>query len=164
MQWNLIWWLNNHTNEYINNSLIVVGLTEESRVSWYNPNHKRGRDDPPWNNYLHAQWLDSAGPNVDRGWFDLHKHYLNMTASDELYRLNYETTVRLFDGVSSRYKIPVFQFNLLSKTRIDGIPSVYDINTRSILDNNYKRGGHPNEDGHEIIAKSLIKTIDNQSQ
>ena len=46
MQWNLMWWLNNHIEEYINNSLIVVGLTDESRVSWYDPNHERGRDDP----------------------------------------------------------------------------------------------------------------------
>jgi hypothetical protein len=159
MQWNLMWWLNNHTDEYIKQSLILVGLTDESRISWYNPNHERGRDDPQWNNYLHAQWLEGAGPNVDRGWFDLHKHYLNMSACDELYKLNFETTTRMFDGISARYRIPVLQFNLLSSTDLS-LNTLYDIDVHSVVDNNYKPKGHPSEQGHRNISDYLIKIAD----
>lgn len=162
MQWNLMWWLNNHTDEYIRSSIIVAGLTEESRVSWYDPNHERGLDDPPWNNYLHAQWLAGAGPNVDRGWFDLHKHHLNMTDCKELYQLNYETTVRQFDGISARYKIPVVQFNAIATADAD-VNTLHKCNVRSILadePNVFKPQGHPNEKGHRLIADSLINIID----
>ena len=163
MQWNLMWWLDNHTDDYIKQSIILVGLTDESRISWYDPNHERGGDDPPWNNYLHAQWLDSAGSNVNRGWFELHKHYLSMSDCDELHKMNYETTVRLFDGISARYDIPIFQFNALATTSMD-CDTLYNINGRKILSSEtevFKPHGHPNERGHKIIANSLIESVDN---
>ena len=159
MQWNLMWWIKNHTEEYIRSSMLVVGLTDESRVSWYDPKHERGIDDPEWNNYLHAQWLDGAGPNVDRGWFNLHKNYLAMTACSELYQLNYDTTVRLFDGVCARYEIPVIQFNAIATTNTNA-NTLYDIDIRDIVNNNYKQHGHPNEKGHQLIANKLINIID----
>ena len=163
MQWNLMWWLNNKSKEYIHNSLLVVGLTEESRVSWYDPKHKSEFDDPEWNKYLHAKWLDGAGPNVDRGWFDLHKHYLVMTDSPELHQLNYETTVRLFDGISARYNIPVVQFNALATTTTTDCSTLYDCDSRPMLNKEhgvFKQHGHPNEKGHQLIANSLVKIID----
>ena len=164
MQWNLTWWLNNHSTEYIRNSILVVGLTEESRVSWYDPKHKHDIDDPPWNNYLHAQWLGGAGPNVSSGWHDLHKHYLNMTDCDELYQLNYETTVRLFDGISSRYNIPVVQFNAMATTTTTTpCTTLYEYDSRHMLTSAtdvYKPMGHPNEKGHKLIANDLISVID----
>jgi len=159
MQWNLMWWLNNHNTKYIRNSIIVVGLTDESRISWYNPNHNHTEDDPPWNNYLHAQWLDSSNSNIDQEWFKLHKSYLTMSACDELYKLNYETTAHLFDGIGLKYNIPVIQFNVLSKTKID-VDSFYDFDIRMLVSNNYKQQGHPNEEGHRLIAKKLIERID----
>lgn len=169
MQWNLMWWLNNHTNEYISQSMIIVGLTEEHRVSWYDPNHERASDDPPWNNYLHAQWLDGAGANVDKGWFKLHKYYLGLSDCTELYQLNYETTVRLFDGLSSTHNIPIIQFNAMTAMRRyqhlrDSCDTLYDIEGKAVLShksNVYKNGGHPNEKGHQLIANSLIEVIDN---
>jgi hypothetical protein len=159
MQWNLMWWLDNHTNNYIEQSLILVGLTDESRISWYNPHHTKDRDDPPWNNYLHTQWLEAAGSNVDRGWFDLHKHYLSMSACNELYKLNYDTTTRIFDGVAARYNIPVIQFNLLS-TNVSNLSTWYNIDARGVVNNNYKKNGHPTEQGHKNISDYLIKIID----
>ena len=52
--WNYLWWLNNHTpNE---NVLVIVGLTDSGRVSWYNPNHLVCDNDQPWNRYVHSAW------------------------------------------------------------------------------------------------------------
>jgi hypothetical protein len=164
MQWNLMWWLNNHTEDYIQNSIIIVGLTEESRVSWYNPNHVSEGDDPKWNRHIHATWLKSSGPNVDTGWRELHKHHLNMTDCDELYQLNYETTVRLFDGISSRYNIPVVQFNAMATTTTTTpCTTLYEYDSRHMLTSAtdvYKPMGHPNEKGHKLIANDLISVID----
>jgi len=160
-----MWWLKNHTEEYIRSSVLLISLTDESRISWYDPKHSRGVDingnmvgyDPPWNNYVHAQWLNGAGTNVDEEWFELHKHYLNMTACDELYQLNYETTVRLFDGICARYGIPVVQFNALATSNAN-VNTLHDINIRNVVNNNYKPQGHPNEQGHQLIA-NVLKTI-----
>jgi hypothetical protein len=161
MQWNLMWWLDNHTDEYINNSVLLVGLTEESRFSWYNPLHESVGNDPDWNKHQHSVWLHESSDNIDSGWFKLHKHYLNMTACDELYDLNYKTTARIFDGIGSVYKIPVVQFNLLSQNSID-IDTLHDINTRNILKNHYKKHGHPTEEGHRIIANSLKEILNSE--
>jgi len=154
-----MWWLNNHTDEYIKQSIILVSLTDESRISWYDPNHERVNDDPPWNNYLHAQWLDSAGDNINPEWHNLHKSYLTMSACNELYKLNHEITTQLFDGISYQHNIPVVQFNALSKTK-SKMKSFYDFDIRQMLMNNYKQYGHPNEEGHYLIAKKLIERID----
>jgi len=158
MQWNLMWWLNNHTEEYIKQSIILVGLTDESRISWYDPNHERGRDDPDWNNYLHAQWLAGAGPNVDQGWHTLYKHYIALSDCNELHQLNYETTVTTFDGISARYNIPVIQFNVLANKTCE-LSTFYNIDIRQCISNNYHQGGHPNEIGHSNIATEITKII-----
>jgi len=118
-QWNLMWWLDNHTEDYIKDSILLVGLTNLNRTSWYNPNHNSEGDDPPWNRHLHSQWLDFVGPNIDDGWHKLKKYYTAMSECDELGLLNYKTTVRMFDGVSARHNIPVVQFNLLANPSID---------------------------------------------
>jgi hypothetical protein len=165
MQWNLMWWLDNHDEDYISNSILLVGLTDESRVSWYNPNHMPGLNDPDWNRYLHAQWLNGAGSNIDKGWHKLKKYYISMSACKELDLLNYKTTVRMFDGVSARYNIPVAQFNLLSNSFTE-CNTLYDLQIRSKLKEEnkhfpvYKPGGHPNELGHVIIAEALDKYIE----
>ena len=85
-----------------------------------------------------------------------------MTACPELYQLNYETTVRLFDGISNRHDIPIIQFNTIASSYID-CDTLYNLNGREILSsetNVLMEHGHPNEKGHQIIADSLIKIID----
>jgi len=154
-----MWWINNHSIDYIKNSILVVGLTDESRVSWYDPTHAKGRDDPEWNTHVHAQWLDGAGTNVDKGWFALHKYYLSMSACHELYQLNYETTVRMFDGIGARHNIPIVQFNALANRTMD-IKTFYDFDIRAVVGNDYKKNGHPNEIGHEKISKKIVKIVD----
>jgi hypothetical protein len=159
MQWSLQWWLNNRTEDEIKKSIILVGLTGEDRVSWYDPEYETGEGDP-WNNYLHSTWLDYAGPNVDKGWFELRKYHVAMSACDSLSQLNYETTLRMFDGVSARYNVPVIQFNTVA-TKIISNDTFYDLQIRNALNRDcYAYGGHPNEKGHRIIADSLIRTID----
>lgn len=159
MQWSLMWWLNNKTTKHIKESIILVGLTGEDRISWYDPEYEEGDDE--WNHYLHSTWLDYAGPNVNDGWFKLRKHHIAMSACSELSKLNYETTVRMFDGVSARYNIPVIQFNTVATQKMNSIETFYDLDVRSTLQSDcYAPGGHPNEKGHQLIANELISVVD----
>ena len=157
-QWNLIWWLKNHSEEYIQSSILVVGLTNENRTSWYDPKHEKLKGDPAWNNHLHSQWLPSAGPNVDKGWHKLYKYYVAMSDCNELHELNYHTTTTLFDGVSARYNIPVVQFNALATTKCS-LSTFYEFDILAVVGNNYHRHGHPNEQGHQNIATELTKIL-----
>jgi hypothetical protein len=65
----------------------------------------------------------------------------------------------MFDGVSARYNIPIIQFNLLARNRIK-LNTMYDINIRSVVGNNYKPNGHPSEQGHRNISDFLGGIID----
>ena len=144
--------------------MLLVGLTGEDRISWYDPAHITGNDDP-WNNYVHSTWLDEPRPDVDAKWYEMKKNHIAMSACDELGQLNYETTVRMFDGVSSRYGIPVVQFNTVASTMINGIETLYDLQLRNVLTRScYAKRSHPNEKGHKLIANSLIKVIDKISK
>jgi hypothetical protein len=87
-----------------------------------------------------------------------------MTDCNKLHQLNYETTVRLFDGISARYDIPVVQFNAIATTTATHCTTLYKCDSKSTLSSAtdvYKPMGHPNEKGHQLIANSLIKIIDN---
>jgi len=157
-----MWWLNYHSDEYINNSLIVVGLTVESRNSWYDPRHKSSHNDPEWNKHVHSTFLQNADVDIDSNWKKIYKYYISMCECDELHQLYYETTVRLFDGVACRYNIPVIQFNALASTTTT-CNTLYNFNSNVYLkgkDDVFKRHGHPNEKGHQLIAKKLIERID----
>lgn len=160
MQWALMWWLNNRSDEEIKNSIILVGLTGEDRVSWYDPNYEEGDDG--WNHYLHSTWLEYAGPNVDTGWHELKKYHITMSACDGLSKLNYETAVRMFDGVAAKYQIPVIQFNTVARLKMNQIDTFYDLGVKETLQaEDYARGGHPNREGHKKIYNLIKKEIEN---
>ncbi len=157
MQWNLLYWLNNNTRDCIANSILLVGLTGEERVSWYNPAHET---DSSVDKYVYSTWLNSAGPSVDNGWFKLHKYHTAMTACKQTSKLNYETTVRLFDGISKTHNIPVIQFNTVATSQVKNVGTFHDLQLRKCLcDEHYASGGHPNEKGHQLIANKLINII-----
>jgi hypothetical protein len=146
---------------------VIVGLTEESRISWYNPLHKSEYKDPEWNKHIHATWLRNSKDPLLVKWQELHKHYLNTTDCIELYQLNYETTVRLFDSISLKYNITLVQFNAMATTTLSNCDTLYDFNSKYMLDNKsnvYNRYGHPNEHGHQLISQKLIKIIDSIAQ
>jgi len=159
MQWCLIWWLNKFPKEEIEKSLVVVGLTGESRTSWWEPEYgDNNRDDP--NHFIHSTWLEFSGPNVDEGWFKLSKYYYAMTACDSLSQLNIDTTTTLFDGISSKYNIPVLQFNTVATMKPTNIKTFYDINVRRQMSKeHFAKGGHPNVSGHTFIANKLTEII-----
>jgi hypothetical protein len=167
MRWNLMWYLRNGmpTDDVI----FVVGLTDATRQSWFNPLHEVSRKDPQWNRHMHGTWLTQPNPDIDDNWFRLQKTWMGMSYHIDWAEYNFQQTINLFDQAQSRYGIPVVQFSVLENRYGVTVPSlIYSgTNFRDILNQKKKdldvepfaRGGHPNEKGHQLIADHLIEHI-----
>lgn len=167
MRWNLMWYLRNGmpTDDVI----FVVGLTDATRQSWFNPLHEVSRKDPQWNRHMHGTWLTQPNPDIDDNWFKLQKLWMGMSYHMDWAEYNFQQTINLFDQAQSRYGIPVIQFSVLENRYGVTAPSlIYSgTNFRDILNQKkrdlgvepFARGGHPNEKGHQLIADHLIEHI-----
>ena len=167
MRWNLMWYLRNGNST--DDVLFLVGLTDATRQSWFNPLHDVRGKDPQWNRHMHGTWLLQSNPDIDDNWFTLQKLWLGMSYHREWAEYNFQQTINLFDNAESRYKIPTLQFSMLSNKYGTTVPSLLypGMSFREILQNKQKEfgkiyfapKGHPNEDGHKIIADHLIEHI-----
>lgn len=178
MSWHFQWWLDNTTDAEKQETLVLVGLTDESRVSWYNPYHQvqdinQTNDREIQRQYIHSTWLkeniDIKDEPYQTEWRDLYKMYLKLSDSTPARKLNYSDCVRLFDGASARYNIPMLQFNVLAQTRDPKLPTLLDATSLMeilVIRNKPRKepllapGLHPNEKGHRVIADYLIEKID----
>ena len=171
MIWNLNWWLDNTSQEIINESFIISGLTEESRNSWYNPYHQHAGEFAGLHRYMHSSWLMTDAvikdePYMDE-WREFSKLYLVLSDCNATRELNFRETVRFFDGVSARFEIPMLQLNVLSNPRTINAPTISTdemsisdfINAKSARDSMIAAGGHPNEKAHQIISEHLIPQV-----
>lgn len=166
MRWNLNWWINNSVDK--EECLIVAGLTDASRQSWYNPRHVISDIDPPWNRHMHGTWLKQPNPDIDENWFKLQKLFLGMSYHRNWAEFNYQQTIMMFDHVRLAHNVPVVQINTLLNEYPSACPSLLYPNNcfKNILSAQNNRqnplfciNGHPNENGHKIIADHLIKHI-----
>ena len=168
MRWTVDWLLNNNGQD-LQDSLWLVGLTDSSRQSWFNPLHEVGRKDPPWNRHMHGTWLTQPNPDIDDNWFELQKLWLVMSYHREWSEYNYRQTINLFDYAANKVGATLLQFSVLGNNWKTQSPTLLypGMNWRSILQNKQKElstelfadKGHPNEKGHEIISKHLIEHI-----
>ncbi len=167
--WTYLWWIKHEPNP--EECLVLVGLTEGNRYSFYNPNHVSYSNDPPWNKFVHSTWLNPGNSVVDRDFTEMIKRFLVLTECDDLRKLNYEQAMMFFDGQAARQIFPMLQFHLMPSPVDLRVPSLIDIPHDSFgkffweHPGNRNRelimpGGHPNEKGHEIIRDMLIIDID----
>lgn len=145
-----------------------MGHTEANRTSFYNPGHVSYSNDPPWNKHVHSSWAHAGASAVPPEWMEMIKRHMVLTDCRELENLTYHQSVITFDGVSARYGCPVVQFNISAQGRSVSAPSVclpeFDFvawlrrhpDERSLS----KPGGHPNEQGHVLIADMLQREIE----
>lgn len=166
--WTYLWWLEHEPNP--EECLVLVGHTDSDRLSFYNPEHKHYSNDPPWNKFVHSTWVEFGSSVVPEPFRDLAKRHLVLTNCRDLCRLNYQQTVMFFDGQAARHNIPVMQFHIMPADVEMDLPTMiwpgfsttlwfrdHPENQRREL---IKPGGHPNEQGHRMIADKLILTID----
>lgn len=178
MGWHFQWWLDHTTEAQKQETLVLVGLTDESRMSWYNPYHQVQDNEitderTVQRQYIHSTWLKEDinikdEPYQDE-WRKLCKMYTTLSDCGPARRLNYSDCVRLFDGAAARYNIPMLQFNVLAQTREPKLPTLLDATSLMeilVIRNKPRKepllaeGRHPNEKGHRVIADYLIEKLD----
>lgn len=164
--WTYLWWIE-HETVPLDQCLVVVGLTDGNRHSFYNPAHVSYANDPPWNRFQHSSWVHSGASSVDREWVDMVKRYMILTDCTELIKLNYLQAAYFFDGQAKRHAHLV-QFNTmrpecdLDLSTLLWPSSGLQMDFRNMPDREMylKEMGHPNECGHRVIADRLISEID----
>jgi hypothetical protein len=149
--WTMLWWLENHD---ISDSLVIVGLTQPYRTSWFLANNKFRN--PEWNMHIHSVW-----EQTDPVWQTMQKNHLTHSGCKKLYVNNRQQSIIFFDGVSDRYKIPLGQFDcypntidFYSKNHIGLGESAQDWAQSYIT-----QTAHPDEQGHILISNRLISWI-----
>jgi len=168
-QWTYLWWLDHDPNP--EECLVLIFLTESNRASFYNPNHVHYSNDPPWNKFVHSTWVHYGSSVIGPEYTDMIKRYLVLTECPDLWDIRYRQAVLFFDGQRARSNITTLMFNTLPPVRpISNVPSLiwpefaWTLFFRNHPGNRQreliKPGGHPNEQGHEIIRDMLIPEID----
>lgn len=165
--WTYLWWQRHETTP-IDECIVLVGLTDPNRMSFYDPNHKSYANDPPWQRFVHSAWVWSGATCYTEQWSDTVKQLFVLTDCASQNQLNYEQTVWFFEGQSAINGNNVLQFNTLNcvfevsaktmiwaNTSLDGVIRS-QINPTELLCPNR----HPNEKGHRLLADHLISYID----
>ena len=164
--WTFLWWLRQDIDH--KDYVILIGLTAADRQSWYNPNHKSYSNDPVWNKYIHNVWVNFGSSIVPDEWGDMVKAWTVLSQCNELSEYNYESAVYLFDGVAHARQLRLAQYNIFQPPKVIDVTTMWwpNDNYRSTLlqhpmrEDIHAKGDHPNENGHQIISKQLIKQID----
>lgn len=162
--WNYLWWLE-HEQLDPGDCLVLVGHTGAHRTSFYNPNHVSYYGDPLWNRYVHSQWIHSGFEEEDRTWTQMVKAHTVLTDCDQLHRLNYQQSLRFFEGQYHSLNRNIMQFCTIQAPMIaqacnlawpDGSLNSFIYPNEHLMAPN----GHPNEIGHQLLRNLLIEQIE----
>lgn len=155
--WTMLWWLDNNDTS---DSLVIVGLTQPYRTSWFLAETKfRGSvlsKDPEWNSHVHSVWQQK-----DPVWQTMQKTHLTYSSCEKLSANTRRESIIFFDGISDRYKIPLGQFDCYSNT-VDFYGKHHMYPGESAWDwaqPNITQTEHPDEQGHICISNRLISWI-----
>lgn len=164
--WTYLWWMA-HETVPLEECLVLVALTDSNRHTFYNPGHVSYANDPPWNRFVHSAWVHSGNSSIGDAWQQMVKLHMTLTDCAESHSLNYRQSVLFFQGQRERVQ-NLLQFNSISPTvpmtessliwpgtSLSGL-----IAQEPNADTMLAAHGHPNEHGHEWIAKHLIVEID----
>lgn len=158
MRWVLHWHIKNTPD--LDNILWLVGLTDSTRKSWYNPvRTRRYMHDPLWNKHIHGVWLNSNpdNPDIDPSWMQLQKLWTVNSYHREWAEHNHWETVTAFSSLGKN----AVQFNCLVNPYKHANVINDDSSFKQLLTPKHcEAGGHPSVSGHEIISKHLINHID----
>jgi len=168
MRYNFIDWVSKNKNAVdLDETLIVFGLTESSRYSFFSAKEKKFISGP----FLHDAWKDHTC-------HEMAKQHVVWSACSELYNYTlldfYLTTKGICNWLGVKYiYAPVFKKNI-NVTNMDDISFEDDMKielsqqqivyNRGIVEGDmYKycpyHNGHPNREGNRLIADYLIEFI-----
>jgi len=160
-QWEFLKWAQS-VDDY-SDTMVVVGLTESSRTSWWNgPNKNKSQFG---GKYMHNHLVYPGHP-----WEDFVKfHYVN-SDDDELRVINYRQTVLLIHNHCSVNNIPLFIFNVFPSPYATKMVTHPSWNARGYmhrLDSEGQPvlapGKHPNEHGSRLLAEKLYSMVNSNA-
>jgi hypothetical protein len=161
--WTYLWWLE-HEELAVEDCLILVGLTESSRTSFYNPTHTVYDNDAPWNRFVHSAWIHGGFSGNGTEWVHMVKANMVLTNCSELSKLNYNLTVKFFEGQYQCLSKNTLQFCTAPPPLVaDAKNLVWSDRSLSFFCNKKELlapGGHPNEIGHRLLRNHLIEQIE----
>ena len=154
-QWEFFRWVKTHLNQRPDPSqtLIVVGLTEASRQSWFT-NDKQSR-------YMHSHWIHPGD-----SWEDFLKFYSVNADNHHLWKTNYWVTANFFHSFCYTRGLKLLMFNvfpppdcslsILHHPKWDArtFMAQQDYASSEPLLAEHK---HPNEKGSIVLAERLYK-------
>jgi len=163
MTWALNWYLRQHQD--LSDTVILAGLTSPVRKSWPHPHYERPQEDQGWNMLQHSTWLNHPNPDIDPDWYTLQRVWTKHCHCEQWEVFNLQQTITAFDYARLAHGARVVQFPIFKVLDQDfGVPSVTNVCVADLLKANqpsnlFCSGGHPNEQGHQIIANHLINHI-----
>jgi hypothetical protein len=162
-QWTFQWWLD-HETVPLDQCLVLIGLTNSFRISHYNPNHVHYSNDPGWNKFVHSAWIDSDDTQT-AAFRTMLKQQIALTVCPEWEQLNYQNSLLFFDGISARFNLKLFQFDIaVAPGQFEAPTKIWhnDCLEHFIpVGNQYRKPNrHPNEYGHSLIKERLISQIE----
>ena len=161
--WCYLWWLEREPAP--ERCLVLVGITDSNRTSFYNPNHVSYANDPPWNRFVHSAWVHAGNSANTAEWQDMVKRFTVLTDCRELHNLWHKQTLLFFDGQN---KGNLLQFCTIPPCMSYPVNSLLWPNTSlGLLLNQQPNKNelfapmrHPNEKGHEVVRDLLINEIE----
>ena len=146
-----MWEFAKYISAFDSNTLVVIGLTQASRQSWFNKD-----DRSP---YMHSHWNHD-----NHTWNEFIKFYLVHSDCTQLWNMNYKIATQYFANYCNVHDLALLQFNVFpAPCEMDEVPSW---NARGFVqDMHHKHGDclatghHPNEKGSIFLAEKLYKEL-----
>jgi len=145
-----MWEFTRYCNRFDENTLVVIGLTESSRQSWYNCD-----DRSP---YMHSHWS-----HPEHTWEEFVKFYRLHSDCKQLWHMNYKIATNYFANYCFSNNIKLLQFKVFpAPCEVAGVP---EWNARGFVQNMHNQHGnclaphkHANEKGSKFLAERLYNT------
>jgi hypothetical protein len=141
--WEFYRWLNDehrHTDATPQETLVVVGLTESSRNSWWNNN-----------NYVHNHIMHDRHP-----WNAFVKHHYTHNEDETAERMRYWETTEFFYNWCNTNSVKLLMFNVFSPPYLSNLVTNPSWNMRGEVSGDMLAlGKHANEKGSMHLANHL---------
>jgi len=148
-QWEFAHWAQSENN--FSDTLVLIGLTESSRQSWWRSNHNEA-------NYMHNHHVFPG-----HGWEDFVKFYQLNSNDPGLWKMNYWLAVEFFSNWCQVNRVPLAMFNVFPAPCNSSHVIQPSWNMRGHLDMLEHTVGnvtapckHPNQKGYKLLAEYLF--------
>lgn len=143
-----LYWATQNLN--IKNCLLIVGMTEPSRNSYFDDN----LSNIEWTKHRHSTWLKTSPVDY---WSELDRLWTSLCYCDNWEKFNVYQTLQIFESANvPMVFLPIFE----AASQWDHKYKADFVLQSWLADKDFAEYGHPNQNGHQKVAQRLIKYID----